>query len=382
MVLGIKLEIDKGSVKQASKEIRDAATSNVAKKEKSKLISAEEKRIRKQKGIKDPSDKKQKGALKGGLIGGFIGSIVASLKPIQELLGVISGILQIFMMPVLILMKPFLILFLKVGIGLAKWLSKQNRTKVQKVGNIVGGILGILAVVLLGILTSLGGWLIALIGIVVAFLGKFIVQIAVWFFENVLKPIGKFFTETLPKWISGVLEKAKEFFLKAWEFIKDVGKKIWGWIKTGFMPILDFGKRIWEFFLKGLQFIADLGVKIWNYFLDGLKSIANLGVLIWEFIKKALSRLNPFKKESSNETSANDALITSKGQIIKFHPQDNFLAFQDFSQLNNISESTGNAGRSGNTIINFPNYLGDKDELIDIISKGLSKSARGSISNF
>lgn len=33
-------------------------------------------------------------------------------------------------------------------------------------------------------------------------------------------------------------------------------------------------------------------------------------------------------------TSVNDALITSNGDIIKFHPDDNILAMKDFSNLN------------------------------------------------
>ena len=36
------------------------------------------------------------------------------------------------------------------------------------------------------------------------------------------------------------------------------------------------------------------------------------------------------------ETSVNDALITSKGQVIKFHPNDNILAMKDFGKLGGI----------------------------------------------
>ena len=47
-------------------------------------------------------------------------------------------------------------------------------------------------------------------------------------------------------------------------------------------------------------------------------------------------RANNRQQRASKETSVNDALITSKGQVIKFHPNDNILAMKDFGKLGGI----------------------------------------------
>jgi len=379
MVLGIKLEIDKGSVKSASKEIRDAAEKSIAKKEQSKKIALEEKRIRKEKGIEEPGDKKKGGVGRAAAVGGFLGALIGSLKPVQELLGVIAGIMQIFMVPIFILLKPFILMFLKVGQALLKFFGptegEGGTTGKLKTG--AGILLGVFAAIAAFLLGASIGWIVA-IGLIFFFLGRKLFEFGMWLGEKLLQFVNWLWNNILlpaGQWIGEKLRQIGEFFLAAWDFIKEVAQTIWGWIKSGFMAVVNFGKRIWELFKTGLMAVANFGNDIWELFKSGLSAIANLGSMIWNWITSALGGL------FGSGRSVDDALITSQGQIINLNPKDNVLAFQDFSQVENMTNQNGGA-RGGNTYITVEGFVGDEDTLADKISKALSDSSRGGITNF
>lgn len=381
MVLGIKLLIDKASVQSATKELRGGAE-KVGKKIKGTEPIEVGKKEKKKK-----DKEKEKSAFSGAAIGGFIGAIIGSLKPIQELLSVIGGILQIFMVPIMILLKPFLVLFLKVGIALNKWLTKQNKTTAQKAGNIGGIILAALTAILLIVTTALGGWAIALIALIVGFAGKYIIQaiiwiatklfefgtkIGQWLFDKIIVPVGDAIYNAII-WVV-------EFIKKAWEWIKDVAKNIKNWIITAFKNIVEFFKSIPGLFLEGLSFIADLGVKIWNFFLDGLSFISNLGVKIWNWIKDSLGNLFGVKgKASGGPVSGGTPYLVGERGPELFMPSSSGNIVPNFKTFN----SGGNGGSGARNInITVNGFVGDEDTLAYKISKALNEGSRGSVANY
>ena len=70
--------------------------------------------------------------------------------------------------------------------------------------------------------------------------------------------------------------------------------------------------------------------------------------------------------DGGETTDVTDALITNKGDIVKFHPNDNIMAFQ------------GNIPTGGTTInVNVDGFVGDEDLLAEKLSKTLNELNRG-----
>lgn len=67
-----------------------------------------------------------------------------------------------------------------------------------------------------------------------------------------------------------------------------------------------------------------------------LLGAATLQALASGFSAGINKRANNRQQRASKQTSVNDALITSDGQVIKFHPNDNILAMKDFGKLGGI----------------------------------------------
>ena len=90
------------------------------------------------------------------------------------------------------------------------------------------------------------------------------------------------------------------------------------------------------------KILATLGAAIIVLpFLQGpaglyLAAAATLQGLASGFSSGINKRANNRQQRAGKETSVNDALITSKGQVIKFHPNDNILAMKDFGKLGGI----------------------------------------------
>lgn len=371
MVLGIKLEIDKKSIRDASNKLSvNKSKGNDFGAAAGAVIGteiAEEER----KGSKN----KEGGILGMAALGGFLGAILSNLKPIRDLLSVIGGILQIFLMPVLILLKPFLVLFLRLGLFLYKLFNKSKNgdgpvsSKLQglKMDDQTGGLAGIFSKITNFVIDILGFFGDIFFGIGFA-IGDFL-------YNYVISPISNLITNlilTISDGIVNAIQWLMESMGNAFQWIKNVSENIWQWVVLGFQRVINFGSQIWGFFAQGLENIKDLGSRIWELLKNGLKSLANLGERIWAFIKSAMGSIFGGKS-----TSVNDALITSNGQIVRLNPNDNVMAFQDFKSVSDYSGKSG-----GNINITVHGFVGDEDTLADKISKALSKSSRGSVVNY
>ena len=404
-MLGITLEIDKQSVKNAGKEIKDSF-----KKEMNEVVDnykqlgkdvKETFGKKKSGGVSRPGQKKDDkntglAAGIGGAIGGVIGTLVSQLKPIKDLLSVISGIMQIILTPVFMLLKPFLVLFLKVGMGLYKWLNDNGFFgAVQEIadgvseGGLQGGVKALgevtepfaqekkgwaaiisTALIAVGalILFVLGGWILALLGVVAALVIVFWDQIKaafMWVADKI---------KTAWNWIGDTATKVKDWIVSAWEGIASFfTETIPNLFEKGLQVIKNFGLWIWDKFVLGLQAVANFGANIWDLFKDGLSSISNLGSKIWKYIKNALSSL---VGKGSDVTDVDDAYISSDGSITRLNPNDNVIAFQDFSALGSY------AGGGGEKVINlyFTNegFVGDEQTLAEKFGEILNKFAGSS----
>ena len=394
MVLGIKLEIDQGSVKKASKELsKDAGTG---------------KRTR-AKGVETGTTQKEGkedgvGAFAGAALGGFVGAILGALEPIQEILAVIGGILKIALVPILQLMKPFLIVLLKMAL----WLMKIDFKKIiNAIGDFFGNIGGWLdenilqpiinfvksyikfwinvykfiwklIVSAFGFLKNIGMWLwdnIIVPGFMMLLkIGKFLFDMVVSYFKF-LAQVGKFLFDLIIGYFKFLARVGKFLFnlvVGYFKFLTKIGKFLFNLVVGYFEFLSRIGLWIWNFILGALGFIGDLGKKIWDFFLGGLSFLSDIGKRIWEFIKDALVSLNPFS------SSHDDVLITSSGEVHDFSPDDNILAFKDFSTPASIG-----AGMGGNNItINVEGFVGSEDELADKISRALNNSSRGGTTNY
>lgn len=389
MVLGIKLEIDKKSIRDASKALRGGVDRGARGIKKNLGIgTAAGAVVGAEVGQEGQPEKKKKGdgkgngAFGGALIGGLIGAVVGSLKPIQELLGVVAGILQIFMVPVLILLKPFLILFLKVGIALMKAFTPgAGETKpegVKRKGGIIAGLLVGAFVAIVAAFAGAPALIIGAIALAAFFIGKALfdfgwwlggkfVEVFSWVLDTLIIPVFQWLGEQFKGF--GIALKI------AWQWIMNAAKIVWGWFVKGFKLVLQFGSMIWDLFIKGLSLISNFGSMIWDLFKNGLKSIADLGTRIWNWIKSSLGSFFG----GGGSTSVDDALITNQGQVIKLNPNDNVLAFQDFSQVSNIA-----GGGAGGTNINVTvnGFVGNDQEIAERLAKALNKSSRGGVVQF
>jgi tape measure domain-containing protein len=104
-----------------------------------------------------------------------------------------------------------------------------------------------------------------------------------------------------------------------------------------------------QIILVVLDFVATLAkifatVGAGMMFIPGAQGLATailLGAATLQGLASGFSaginkRANNRQQRASKQTSVNDALITSKGQVIKFHPNDNILAMKDFGKLGGI----------------------------------------------
>jgi len=181
-----------------------------------------------------------------------------------------------------------------------------------------------------------------------------------------------------------------------WTFMKEIPGLVWGFLKTGFRtvstaikvllswtktllkPVGDTLKNLWTW-TKGVigkigKFFSELPAKIWTAIQTGFKWIKEksqlivdkllaLPGLIWEKMKqlgtilaKAIGSLWPF---GGGGKSVDDALITSKGDVVNLNPNDNVLAFQ------------GGLPTGGGTTIN--NFYGvTPQEMLDVIKRQLA----------
>ena len=121
------------------------------------------------------------------------------------------------------------------------------------------------------------------------------------------------FATTLGDSLSGKIQGAEEFF----------GNLL--------MIVADFGDRLGKMLIATGAAAKGFKIALKNPFA----AIA-AGVALVAVATATRNLLSEGLGGGGKETSVNDALITSKGQVIKFHPNDNILAMKDFGKLGGI----------------------------------------------
>ena len=121
------------------------------------------------------------------------------------------------------------------------------------------------------------------------------------------------FAETLGDAFSGKIEGAEQFFGSLLAIVADFTDQL--------------GKSL---IASGVAALAFKALK-----LNPVAAIA-AGTALVAAATATRNLLSEGLGGGGKETSVNDALITSKGQVIKFHPNDNILAMKDFGKLGGI----------------------------------------------
>ncbi len=300
------------------------------------------------------------GAFAGGFVGSILGSILSSVKQLFDPLNAIASLLVAALFPIL---KPFLILFIKIGLLLYKWLNAAFGTKSsapgtvgkdadgntvigekgKEMGNTVAGI-GAVLFVLLASLGAFGaavaGWPLLVIGaiaIAVAYLVKKAFELGLWLGDKLadliwwiimttkdawyaMVDILKSAWVTIVGWVSAAWDWLVELLKKSWEGLKLFGQWIWDALVVVFTAAWDilktFGKWIWD----GLVSI----------FTTSFQALSGIGQWIKDKIKSMFSL---FGGGSGTGTAVNDAIITPNGDIIRTNPSDYLIATKNPSAL-------------------------------------------------
>lgn len=393
-MLGITLEIDKKSVDYAAKRLNGAVAGSGK-----GSAAGNGQGIGAGAGavagvVAEEEGGKGKGSFLGGLLGGLFGALLGTMKPIKEILEVIGGILTIMLVPVLQLMRPFLVLFLKVGIELSKWLSNalkevNSPQKMSETGQVFNQetINTPAAGFVDGIRKTLEGWVQTLWnmdlgnlfglelshvlawfanGFSLIFIGALDIVAGLWdilvgIFTLDFGRIWAGFKEVVNGIVEILIGAIRIVFNVIMILVAGLGaffQSLWNGIVTGFNVLLSFGSWIWD--------------KLTGIFSAAFSVLSGIGSWIWDKITSFFGGGGGGGKKT---TKANDALITSAGDIVQFNPNDNILAFQDF-------KTVGGLGGGQNIQITVNGFVGDEDLLAERISKALNNRARGSTSNF
>jgi hypothetical protein len=392
-MLGITLKIDERSIDKAQKRLNKSNSSDAITTGASAgagAIVGEEimDGMEEEKTKKKPS--KTEGSMLGklGVMAGGIMALVTFVKPIKQLLEVIGAIISIGLKPLLPLLRIFLLagvwIFKKLNDFFKKIFSPGRKEKVEgMIPEATGeGFLSELYNNLIRPLLLFGGmigdWLYEAI---ILPLFKFGMAIGDWLYEAIILPVSDGITSVI-FFVSDILKKGfsylveglnwiwntllKPVFISLWNGIKWVWSNllnpIWSWLSEKFKSIWNnIIKPVWEFIKEKFNSIKNFLGKI----VDAIKSVYNT-------IKDAISKIPFVGDGDDSETIVTDALITSKGDIVKFHPKDNIMAFQKTPPI------------SGGTTINIKvdGFVGDEDLLAEKIEKAISSRNRGGLSQF
>lgn len=364
-MLGITLEIDKSSIDNAKKEF---GKSDVG-------------------GTKAISKSKTKSGGTTGALGGLgsmlskaipIAALVSLIKPIRQVLEVIGAVLSIGLKPLLPILRAFLLFGVYIFKKINGIFSSKNKEKAEAAIPKAEGE-GVIAEMYNSLIrpfivfgAMIGQWLWDAI-IVPAF--NFGTKIGQWLFDKIIVPIADAITwiiltvtglivdgfNLIVDGLKLVWDLLKKSFEIIWSGLKWVWEKllkpVWEWLKAGFETIwTKIIKPVWDGIKTAFEGVRDFIQKIVDKFKD-----------IWNSIKSGFGLFN--KKDKT--TKVNDALITSRGDIVKFHPNDNILAFQ-----NNIPSGGTNIN------INVDGFVGDEDKLAEVVMKAISNKTRGSTGSF
>lgn len=264
-----------------------------------------------------------------------------------DLIKLFQPLIRVLSLLFLIIFLPLLPLFTKLTKALAKLTGVIGRVVtdpegfVEKTGKGPAGIIaGILIAAGAVLLFALGGWIVALLGVIGATL--------IVFWDD----------------ISGFIKSGFEFILEAWLILANLPVVIALFLISKWEEFAKIPGIIWDTILKpAWEFLSNVGERVWNLIRDGLSSISNLGTRIWDFIKSALSGLGSGVKGFFGF----DDFISRPGQSpVSFNPQDTIIGVK-------------NPGSIGGTTvqINNPQFRNEDDmrKLVDMISRRLQNRA-------
>ncbi|MBW6469608.1 MAG: hypothetical protein K0A90_00120 [Methanosarcinaceae archaeon] len=315
---------------------------------------------------KDDKVKSGGGAFSGGLIGSLLGSLLSSVKMLFDPLSAIASLLIMALFPIL---KPFLILFIKVGLLLYKFLNKMlggsesvkgtagrdetGKIDVSPFGVFVSLISGLALAILLiigvflafptllagaGTATIIG--LVAVLGLVLAYLSQEFMKFVVWFSES----LNKFIIFLIEKWVNftnrlgAVLVDVVNFLGAIWNGFLDMLTKSWEGLKSLGTWIYDSITSILETSWEGLK---SLGTWIYDtfksIFISSMSVLSNIGNWISDKIKSLIGFGG-----GGGSSKVNDAIITPNGDIIRTNPADYIIATKNPGALGGGSGGPAN----------------------------------------
>lgn len=346
------------------------------------------------------------GAFKGGLIGGLLGNLLASVKQLFDPLSAIATLLVAALFPIL---KPFLILFLKIGFLLFRWLqnslsglgdtgpgvSIDAETGQAKVNDslksalfIIGGIIGAIVAALAGAPALLIAGIAILGGLLVSKVGGFLIDMLLKvvsfidgvFGSNLLEPLKTIFDgisnvfnglwntvksllsldfagvmDGLKQILTGLWQIIKGNFLLAWEALKTIFTKSWEGLKIILIGLWEALKKV---FTTSWEVLKDIGSWIFNSLKDVFSSSFNalkgIGSWIWDKVTSFFSFGG-----GGGSSRVNDAMITPTGDLIRTNPSDYLIATKN-------PGSMGTGGGSKQVTVNINGGMITEDVARDI----------------
>ena len=172
-----------------------------------------------------------------------------------------------------------------------------------------------------GLKQYIEGWGKIIAGIMQAMLGavgRLLEPVYRWVYDHIFKPIGDFFSGTLPTWVTTSLTSVKEFFVNIWTSIGD-------WFSNTFIPFIsELPSKIWESIRNGLSEIATFFVTIWtgvSTWFSGtfIPFMVSLPTILWEGIKTGATLAVEFLKTlwDGFKTWVSTTIITPVGNFFK-----------------------------------------------------------------
>lgn len=312
------------------------------------------------------------GAFAGGFVGAILGNLLASVKQLFDPLSAIASLLIAALFPIL---KPFLILFIKVGLLLYKWLSGSLaglgstgpgvsidvETGQAKVNDSLKSALFIIGAIIAGIIAALAGAPLLIIGAIAVVAGLLVSQVGGYLIQKLLDfvnwlddKLGTNFLKPLVRIFDGI----SNVFNGLWNTVKSLITLDWQGVKDGLLQMFNGAYDIlagslelaWEnlknTFLvawNSLKVILDeLWDKIKSIVIISIETLKDVGIWVLDKLKSVLSNsFNSLRDIGSwisdkvksffsfggfGSKSVNDAIITPNGDIIRTNPSDYLIA--------------------------------------------------------
>lgn len=322
------------------------------------------------------------GGFAGGLIGSLLGELLTSVKTLIDPITSIASLLVIALFPIF---KPFLILFIKVGLLLYKWLNRIVGQTVERggIGDIafdvsevegefksstsgvidmlnnlksVGdalttSILGVSQSIVSAFLQLIGDFSLFIAGTLDEIFGTNLGEGVTRLFEGIFNIVNGWF-----KIVGGILtfdwDSIKEGFMQIIGGIIQVSEGVFAILLGGFGVLFKSVLSILRVIFKGLweelkeiisnsiDTLKDIGTWMFNklkeIFTSAFSVLKDIGIFIRNKIKSFISI------GSGRSSSVNDAIITPNGDVIRTNPSDYLIA----------TKTPGNLGGTGSSNVN------------------------------